>query len=96
MRNETSIEEIGRKLRTRKLSASELVEACLRRIDAEDTNLNAFIRVMADEARRQAADADRELAAGRDRGALHGIPVAVKDLIDIEGDEGEKIQIWID
>jgi aspartyl-tRNA(Asn)/glutamyl-tRNA(Gln) amidotransferase subunit A len=85
VRNKSSIDEIGRKLRTRELSASELVETCLRRIDAEDKSLNAFIRVMADDARRQAAEADRELAAGRDRGPLHGIPIAVKDLIDIEG-----------
>lgn len=80
-----SIDEIGRKLRTRELSAAGLVETCLGRIDAEDKKLNAFIRVMADEARRQAAEADRELAAGRDRGPLHGIPIAVKDLIDVEG-----------
>jgi aspartyl-tRNA(Asn)/glutamyl-tRNA(Gln) amidotransferase subunit A len=83
--NAISIDEIGRKLRTRERSASELVETCLRRIDAEDKNLNAFIRVMADDARHQAAEADRELAAGRERGPLHGIPIAVKDLIDVEG-----------
>jgi aspartyl-tRNA(Asn)/glutamyl-tRNA(Gln) amidotransferase subunit A len=80
-----SIDEIGRKLRTRELSAAGLVETCLGRIDAEDKKLNAFIRVMADEARRQAAEADREFAAGRDRGPLHGIPIAIKDLIDLEG-----------
>ena len=80
-----SIAELGGKLRRRELSAAELVDSCLQRIEAQDKTLNAFIRVMADEAHGQAADADRELAAGRDRGALHGIPVAVKDLIDIEG-----------
>ena len=81
----TSIDELGRQLRARELSAAELLETCLRRIDAEDRNLNAFIRVMVEEARGQAAEADRELAAGRDRGPLHGIPIAVKDLIDIKG-----------
>jgi aspartyl-tRNA(Asn)/glutamyl-tRNA(Gln) amidotransferase subunit A len=40
---------------------------------------------MADEARREAADADRDLAAGRDRGPLHGVPISIKDLIDIRG-----------
>ena len=85
VRNDISIDRIGRALRTRELSAVELVETCLGRIDADDQKLNAFIRVMADDARRQAAEADRELAAGRDRGPLHGIPVAVKDLIDIKG-----------
>jgi aspartyl-tRNA(Asn)/glutamyl-tRNA(Gln) amidotransferase subunit A len=85
VRDATSNDELGRKLRTRELSASELVETCLRRIDAEDKDLNAFIRVMADEARGQAAEADRELPAGRERGPLHGIPIAVKDLFDIKG-----------
>src|SRR4029077_11405939 len=60
-------------------------EACLRRIDERQPRLNAFIRVMADEARRDAEAADRELAAGRNRGPLHGVPIAVKDLIDIKG-----------
>jgi aspartyl-tRNA(Asn)/glutamyl-tRNA(Gln) amidotransferase subunit A len=62
-----------------------MTESCLRRIAADDARLNAFIRVMADEARRDAAQADRDLAAGRDRGPLHGVPIAVKDLIDIRG-----------
>ena len=85
VRDATSIDELGRRLRARELSAAELLETCLRRIDAEDKNLNAFIRVMAEEARGQASEADRELAAGRERGPLHGIPIAVKDLIDVKG-----------
>ncbi len=61
-----TIEEFGRKLRAREVTALKLTEACLRRIDELRPRLNAFIRVMADEARRDAANADRELAAGRD------------------------------
>ena len=80
-----TIEQFGRRLREGDLTAAEVIEACLRRIEADDARLNAFIRVMADEARRGAAAADRELAAGRDRGPLHGVPIAVKDLIDIKG-----------
>jgi aspartyl-tRNA(Asn)/glutamyl-tRNA(Gln) amidotransferase subunit A len=80
-----TIEEFGRTLRAREITARELTEACLRRIDELQPQLNAFIRVMADEARRDAEAADRELAAGRDRGPLHGVPVAIKDLIDVEG-----------
>ena len=62
-----------------------MTDECLRIIEAENPRLNAFILVMADEARRQAHEADRELAAGRDRGALHGVPLSVKDLFDIRG-----------
>ena len=51
----------------------------------DNPRLNAFITVMAEEARRDAEVADGELAAGRDRGPLHGVPIAVKDLIDITG-----------
>ena len=80
-----TIEEFGRKFRAREVSAAEVTEACLRRIDADNQRLNVFIHVMADEARRQAREADAELAAGRDRGALQGVPVSIKDLFDVEG-----------
>jgi aspartyl-tRNA(Asn)/glutamyl-tRNA(Gln) amidotransferase subunit A len=80
-----TIEEFGRKLRAREISTVEITDDCLKRIDADNGRLNAFILVMTDEARRQARDADRELAAGRDRGPLHGVPVSIKDLFDIRG-----------
>jgi aspartyl-tRNA(Asn)/glutamyl-tRNA(Gln) amidotransferase subunit A len=80
-----TIEEFGRRLRAHELTALETTNACLRRIDELQPSLNAFIRVMTDEARRDAETADRELAAGRDRGPLHGVPIAVKDIIDVKG-----------
>jgi len=80
-----TIEEFGRRLRAREISAVELTDECLRTIEAAGKQLNAFILVMADEARRQARDVDRELAAGRDRGPLHGVPLSIKDLFDIRG-----------
>jgi len=80
-----SIEEFGRQLRDRKISALEMTDECLRRIEADNPRLNAFILVMADEARSQARDADAELAVGRDRGALHGVPISIKDIFDIQG-----------
>jgi aspartyl-tRNA(Asn)/glutamyl-tRNA(Gln) amidotransferase subunit A len=79
------IEEFGRQLRAGSTSAVAATEACLRRIAGGNEALNAFILVMADEARRQARDADAELAAGHDRGPLHGVPISVKDLFDIRG-----------
>jgi len=80
-----TVEHFGRRLRAGDLSAVDLTNESLRRIEAEAGRLNAFIHVMADEARRQAADAGRDLAAGRDRGPLHGVPVSVKDIVDIRG-----------
>jgi aspartyl-tRNA(Asn)/glutamyl-tRNA(Gln) amidotransferase subunit A len=80
-----TVEEFGRRLRAREVTAEQVAEACLRRIDEDNPRLNAFILVMADSARQQAREADRELARGRDRGALHGVPISIKDLIDIAG-----------
>src|SRR5262245_12688927 len=80
-----TIEEFGRRLRAREISAEEVTNTCLARIEGHNARVNAFITVMADEARRQARAADRELAAGHDRGPLHGVPVSIKDLFDIDG-----------
>lgn len=80
-----TIEEFGRRWRAREITAGQITEECLRRIDADNPRLNAFIHVMRDEARQQAREADRELAAGQDRGPLHGVPISVKDLLDIRG-----------
>jgi aspartyl-tRNA(Asn)/glutamyl-tRNA(Gln) amidotransferase subunit A len=82
-----SIREIGARLRARELSPVALVESLLDRIDRVDRarRLNAFVTVTAEAARAQAAEAEREIAAGRYRGPLHGIPVSLKDLIDTQG-----------
>ncbi len=80
-----TIELFGRRLRGGEISSVEITDACLARIDAENERLNAFIRVAADEARHEAREADRELAAGRDRGPLHGVPISLKDLLDVRG-----------
>jgi aspartyl-tRNA(Asn)/glutamyl-tRNA(Gln) amidotransferase subunit A len=80
-----TIEEFGRGLRARTFSAAEVTEDCLGRIASDNGRLNAFILVMSDQARRQAIEADRELAAGRDRGPLHGVPFSIKDLFDVRG-----------
>ena len=66
-------------------SSAELVEEALGCIEALDGRVGAFVAVLADEARAEAAARDAETAAGRVRGPLHGRPVAVKDLIDVAG-----------
>jgi aspartyl-tRNA(Asn)/glutamyl-tRNA(Gln) amidotransferase subunit A len=68
-----------------KLSPLELTQACLERIGKLDSGLNAFITVTRDPALEQARAAEREIANGRYRGPLHGIPIALKDLIDTAG-----------
>lgn len=80
-----TIEAAGQQLRRRDTSSAELTAACLDRIAARDATLGAFITVTAAEARQAAATADRELGSGHDRGPLHGIPIALKDLFDQAG-----------
>lgn len=80
-----SVVEMAAALRRRATSATELARAALGRIRALDATLNAFVLVDAEGALAAAAAADAELATGVDRGPLHGIPVAVKDLIDVAG-----------
>jgi aspartyl-tRNA(Asn)/glutamyl-tRNA(Gln) amidotransferase subunit A len=80
-----SIGEAAAALRARQVSAVELTEAAIGRIDRLNERLKAFITVTAEYARHRARQADEELAAGRDRGPLHGIPMAVKDLFDMQG-----------
>lgn len=69
-------------LRTGALTSLQLTEIYLQRIARLDGTLQSFITVTADQARAQAAERDRELATGTDRGPLHGIPYGLKDLID--------------
>lgn len=75
----------ARALREKKTSSAELVQESLRRITETNTQFNAFITVMSNSARDRAAALDAELAAGHDRGPLHGIPVALKDLFFTRG-----------
>lgn len=72
-------------LRRGETTSVALTEACLQRIAVHDSAINAFITVLGEQARQQAREADRELAAGRDRGPLHGIPISLKDIVDVKG-----------
>ena len=80
-----NILEAGRALRSRKVSCLELTDRCLDHIAKLNPRLNAFITITAESARAQAQALDRELANGQDRGPLHGIPIAHKDLISTKG-----------
>src|SRR4051794_21116011 len=72
-------------VRSGRLSARELVEHSLERIDATNGAINAFVVVDADGARAAAAEIDRQIAEGDDPGPLAGIPIGVKDLEDVAG-----------
>ncbi|MGZ9006039.1 MAG: amidase, partial [Burkholderiales bacterium] len=80
-----SIAEAGRLIQTRALSPVEYVNALISRIDALDDQLNAFITRTNDLALEQARAAEREIAGGRIRGPLHGIPFALKDIYNTAG-----------
>jgi aspartyl-tRNA(Asn)/glutamyl-tRNA(Gln) amidotransferase subunit A len=80
-----TIREAAEALRARQFSSVELTTAALARIARLNATLRTFITVTAEAALKQAARADAELAGGRDRGPLHGIPVAVKDLFFTRG-----------
>jgi aspartyl-tRNA(Asn)/glutamyl-tRNA(Gln) amidotransferase subunit A len=80
-----SIAALGARYRERSLSPVAVTRQALDRIARLDRALNSFITICEADGLAQAAAAERELAAGRDRGALHGVPVAIKDLIDVAG-----------
>jgi len=80
-----TIREAAESLRARSVSSVELTEAALARVERLDPGLRAFITVTASPAIERARQADAELAAGRDRGLLHGIPIALKDLFTTRG-----------
>src|SRR6266436_4804523 len=80
-----TIAEAARLIETKDLSPVELVDSRLDRIARLDERLNAFIRVLADDARSAARAAEAEILAGRYRGPLHGIPIGLKDIYDTAG-----------
>jgi aspartyl-tRNA(Asn)/glutamyl-tRNA(Gln) amidotransferase subunit A len=83
--HELSVEQAGALLRGGGLSSLELTRHALARIDELDPLVRAFVLVTRERALTDAARADRELAAGLDRGPMHGIPYALKDIFDTRG-----------
>ena len=83
--NDLSIADLSRLIAARTLSPVELVEALIRRVEDYDAQTHAFITPTFDLARQQAKTAEAEIAAGRPRGSLHGIPFGLKDIYDTRG-----------
>jgi aspartyl-tRNA(Asn)/glutamyl-tRNA(Gln) amidotransferase subunit A len=80
-----TIADTASAIRSGATTAEALVEACLERIARLDPAINAFIAVTSEQARADARTADRELAGGKSRGPLHGVPISIKDIIDVSG-----------
>jgi Asp-tRNA(Asn)/Glu-tRNA(Gln) amidotransferase A subunit family amidase len=81
----SSLADVSRRVQRRELSPVEIVQECLARIEKYDQAINSFIAIYADEAMSEAYKAELEISNGNWRGPLHGIPVVIKDLIDIAG-----------
>jgi len=79
------VHAIAREIAARRLSPVDLVDDCLARIERLEPKLHAFTEVYAADARLAAEAADKAIRSGHAVGPLHGIPVALKDLVEIEG-----------
>ena len=80
-----TIAELSRAYRSREVSPVEVTKALLARIATHDGRLHSFVRVTEEVALAEAEAAERELMAGTDRGPLHGIPYALKDIVETAG-----------
>lgn len=80
-----SLEQLSAKIHAGSVSPLEATDACLQRIESRDGELNAFLTVTAESAREEATRLGEELAAGKWRGPLHGVPLALKDLYLTKG-----------
>jgi aspartyl-tRNA(Asn)/glutamyl-tRNA(Gln) amidotransferase subunit A len=80
-----TLQDLSKSIQAQKVSPVKVVNGCLKRIEEFNPKLNAFITVLADQAREQAQVAEAEIKAGKWRGALHGIPVGIKDFYDTAG-----------
>jgi Asp-tRNA(Asn)/Glu-tRNA(Gln) amidotransferase A subunit family amidase len=81
----TSVRELAELVRTKKVSSSALTEMYLERLKRYDPTLKFTVTLTEERARAQAKDADREIAAGKYRGPLHGLPWGAKDLLAVKG-----------
>ncbi len=80
-----SVRELALRIHRKQLSPVELTEACLARLETHGSKYNAVVTLMRDSALAEAREAEREMARGKFRGLLHGIPYGVKDLIATRG-----------
>jgi amidase len=80
-----NLSDLARRIEAGEVSSLAATEHILHRIEQHNPRLHAYVTSMADSALEEAENADRERAAGKLRGPLHGVPLAVKDLCDTAG-----------
>lgn len=80
-----SMEQVSEMVKDRKVSPVELVDACLARTEKLQPSLNAYVCLLADQAREAAKKAEQEIMTGKYKGKMHGIPIALKDLYYTKG-----------
>ena len=83
--SELPVHALAAGLAARRFSPVDIVEACLERIDALEPRLHAFVEVYREDARLAAEAADKAIRSGHSVGPLHGIPIALKDLVELDG-----------
>ena len=81
----SSTKTIARAIQDREISSEEIVRACIERIEEVNPSLNAVVAMDAEKAVQDAKTLDRELAGGKARGPLHGVPMTIKDNLDTAG-----------
>ncbi len=81
----SSATKLAKAIRAREVSSEHVVEAYLQRIEEINPKLNAIIHLQANDARNQARKADAALARGDLKGPLHGVPITIKDNVDVQG-----------
>ncbi len=82
----TSIREVAEEIHSGLITPTELVLEILESIEAQDGEIQAYVTVMKEQALRDAEQSERELRTGLYRSQLHGIPIAIKDLIAVKGE----------
>jgi len=80
-----TIAGVGRALRQRQTSCAQILEGCLAQVDEWESKVHAWVILDRDKALEEARELDNELKSGNDRGPLHGIPIGIKDIIDVAG-----------
>src|SRR5580704_6493567 len=81
----TSAAKAAALIRSKKLSPVEYLDTVLKAVDLAQSKLNCFRVVMADEARAAAKEAEAKVMRGEPLGPLHGVPISIKDLVDVKG-----------